>query len=514
METGGNIFSIARRGGNASSSTNCLAEMSFLGQVQRTSQVFNTTEPTWSRSEELYFDVTLPIPKLAAEAVNDSAASEKLSACAAYHYGAAPLPVMSLCLLHTDRTSTSTGKKKKKGAEGSKVSNHLQDPELLGLCSIDFLYVITGQLACFDQWLPLFGGDHVRGEVRVIAEYSPTDPGPRPGDLCRLTGFCRPADVFPVPVDLTFVVDEVKGEFVYLSYSCPEGWICCFGVHQYTIITAERHQAVLELYQEQVLEITSKLKYSPMVSTVAKGYTSIPTEGLLGLGKVAVSEGFGVLSRWMEGGVDIVVEDLVYATNWDGQHTPNVFEQGEGLDAVHDDSDDEPFIAGAKGSKLDIEGPEDFLSKEALPGMPACPITGQPMRDPVVAGDGHTYERSAISRWIENSDISPITRAHLPHKGLAPNYLLISSVSAENGEKEPKDLTYIPKNIEEVTETAPSRNAVEETPKERAVQVADPDVNEDEDGRPPNATSIAGRLEFADFVARKTKVDDDVLSFS
>jgi hypothetical protein len=35
-----------------------------------------------------------------------------------------------------------------------------------------------------------------------------------------------------------------------------------------------------------------------------------------------------------------------------------------------------------------------FSSWPALPSMPSCPVTQEPMRDPVVAADGHTYERS------------------------------------------------------------------------------------------------------------------------
>ena len=31
-----------------------------------------------------------------------------------------------------------------------------------------------------------------------------------------------------------------------------------------------------------------------------------------------------------------------------------------------------------------------------------CPITLGPFRDPVIARDGHVYEREAITRWILN----------------------------------------------------------------------------------------------------------------
>ena len=42
-----------------------------------------------------------------------------------------------------------------------------------------------------------------------------------------------------------------------------------------------------------------------------------------------------------------------------------------------------------------------------------CPITLQIFRDPVIAGDGHAYERAAISRWILEYGTSPLTRASL-----------------------------------------------------------------------------------------------------
>ena len=42
-----------------------------------------------------------------------------------------------------------------------------------------------------------------------------------------------------------------------------------------------------------------------------------------------------------------------------------------------------------------------------------CPITLDVCRDPVLAGDGHIYERSAIVQWIEQQGTSPLTRKPL-----------------------------------------------------------------------------------------------------
>jgi hypothetical protein len=42
-----------------------------------------------------------------------------------------------------------------------------------------------------------------------------------------------------------------------------------------------------------------------------------------------------------------------------------------------------------------------------------CPITLQIFCDPVIAGDGNTYERAAIVRWILEHGTSPLTRQPL-----------------------------------------------------------------------------------------------------
>jgi hypothetical protein len=43
------------------------------------------------------------------------------------------------------------------------------------------------------------------------------------------------------------------------------------------------------------------------------------------------------------------------------------------------------------------------------------------MDDPVVAADGHTYNRTAIERWLKQHDTSPLTNEPLESKALFPN---------------------------------------------------------------------------------------------
>lgn len=70
-----------------------------------------------------------------------------------------------------------------------------------------------------------------------------------------------------------------------------------------------------------------------------------------------------------------------------------------------------------------------------------CPITFEVMRDPVIAVDGHTYERAAIEQWIRQKQESPVTRQPLVSATLIPNitvrhlitqYVNISEASANS----------------------------------------------------------------------------------
>lgn len=62
--------------------------------------------------------------------------------------------------------------------------------------------------------------------------------------------------------------------------------------------------------------------------------------------------------------------------------------------------------------------PDEFL----------CPITLTLMSDPVIGGDGHTYERSAITQWLLTNPHSPLTRQSMTAQSLKPNYALKTAI--------------------------------------------------------------------------------------
>ena len=53
------------------------------------------------------------------------------------------------------------------------------------------------------------------------------------------------------------------------------------------------------------------------------------------------------------------------------------------------------------------------------------------MQDPVIAGDGHTYERCAMEGWLQQHTTSPCTGEELSHLRLVPNVVIRSAIRAQ-----------------------------------------------------------------------------------
>ncbi len=76
----------------------------------------------------------------------------------------------------------------------------------------------------------------------------------------------------------------------------------------------------------------------------------------------------------------------------------------------------------AKVNEIEIQ------DDESVPVKFLCPITGELIRDPVIAIDGHTYEKSALLMWLERNPSSPITRKPMTKDDFRPNYHLLSEI--------------------------------------------------------------------------------------
>jgi len=57
-----------------------------------------------------------------------------------------------------------------------------------------------------------------------------------------------------------------------------------------------------------------------------------------------------------------------------------------------------------------------------------CPISLNLMVTPVVAADGHSYEKTAIESWFQTSSISPMDRSVITNKTLYKNTALMMAI--------------------------------------------------------------------------------------
>lgn len=224
------------------------------------------------------------------------------------------------------------------------------------------------------------------------------------------------------------LVDEVDGDNVVISWTSPEKWVSSYCVHRNTLLCEARHTNAMEICQDEFHSLTNRLGHSPMAHVVQDAVRKVPEQGLVQVGAEAVKGGMDLFGRWLENGIGTVVEDIKFAANLDGRHNPGLDDSldTEPADEQHSDAQEASIQSPLALENLELDSEE--LQLDPIPNMPACPITGIAMSDPVVAADGHTYERKAIARWLQTSDKSPLTGMVLPHKNLVTNYMLMSSL--------------------------------------------------------------------------------------
>jgi hypothetical protein len=81
----------------------------------------------------------------------------------------------------------------------------------------------------------------------------------------------------------------------------------------------------------------------------------------------------------------------------------------------------------------DVRWQESLLlsNPAAVPDEFVCPITMSVMRDPVVAQDGHTYEKSAIVRWLRVAERVTSPKTNLPMGSLLIENKAVKKMIAE-----------------------------------------------------------------------------------
>ena len=92
---------------------------------------------------------------------------------------------------------------------------------------------------------------------------------------------------------------------------------------------------------------------------------------------------------------------------------------------------DETYIPYARNINDETEEKYKEIDKNAnldIPKHYVGPMSMLIMRDPVIASDGNTYERSTIEYWLRTKNTSPLTNAPLRNTILTPNNSLRSEI--------------------------------------------------------------------------------------
>ncbi len=432
-----------RQAARKAGSPNPYASVRFGTTTQRTSEVYNTVDPIWPRGESMYMDVVQPkweqLSGESSDVKSSSSSDDSLGKRSSkIHYGKnsremvqkhreVARPILTVAVFHA-----SEGGKTLKFPDKSQASGD-SDDKFLGMTAIDLTELITGKIRSYDEWLSLNGSKSDRAEIRIYCEYEPSDGRIQAGDMVRFTDYCHPADIYPLLTGKKYKVAEVEGDDVIVSHVTPEGWMTSFCAHRNMLICEERHVDAIDVAHGELASITARLAHSPLMETLSQTVQRLPDEGLVNVGVDAVRGGAHLLTRWLENGFGTALGDIAYATNWDGRFNPDIADTLSTTSLEDDDASSRRQEALPEDRKLPAaEVVLDTPDIEPLPNMPSCPITGEPMREPVVAADGHTYERSAIARWLQASDKSPLTGSVLLHKNLVPNYMLLSSLQEAN----------------------------------------------------------------------------------
>ena len=82
----------------------------------------------------------------------------------------------------------------------------------------------------------------------------------------------------------------------------------------------------------------------------------------------------------------------------------------------------------------------DENSEEEIPDEFKCPISLDLMQDPVLAADGHSYDRVQIESWFRTSHVSPNTRLRLNTLALYPNIELRNRINSWLSERSRPEL--------------------------------------------------------------------------
>lgn len=103
------------------------------------------------------------------------------------------------------------------------------------------------------------------------------------------------------------------------------------------------------------------------------------------------------------------------------------------IEQVAVDCSSEVLVSATQLEQLDEPVLVSKNEASAAPSGFLCPLTMMVMYDPVLDTEGNTYERSAISEWLQRKKNSPVSRQPLSESMLIPNLALRETIHESMG---------------------------------------------------------------------------------
>lgn len=350
------------------------------------------------------------------------------------------------------------------------------EDKLLGSVVVPLLPCLMSSSSSHRAWYALLDDDRREaGRIQLALHFDVGGLTPIKGDHIRLAGFGGMeyySKVVPAGVRLEVV--ETYQDQVLATYKSIEGWALTFEFHRNLVHVVHRpsilreahtqlHGQIIRVRDSRVLKkaknvwlalpetprrqalqtyeftlFSGALLYEVLAKSATEAFEHGMRYGVVAC-RASGSDAFGKVKNefvrvywtnntgvWIPDAVDELLDcgtkrarGKIYTAFTIKDRTalePDTDEAkgefGGGLGGGYDEDDEE-----------DDDDDDEFLD-DVCPDQLICPITGCPMVDPVVAADGHTYEREAIVHWFSTSDISPLTGMHIPTTQVFSNFTL------------------------------------------------------------------------------------------
>ncbi|GMF49981.1 unnamed protein product [Phytophthora fragariaefolia] len=365
----------------------------------------------------------------------------------------------------------------------SNVSALGPEDKLIGAVLVPLLPCLMSSASSTRGWYQLTDEEsQSAGQLQLALDFdvsaASNELEPRKGDIVRLTGFGGLEYYSKIlPPSSRLEVLDIFQDQVFAQTFSQEGWPLTFELHR-NLVHVERRPSLLHDASQQLQNQVSRVRQLRVVTGVQQVWRALPDTPRIQFensaafiaffGTQAYSTMVRSVNELLRSGVYSGVQTFVASSkdaygqvkhefvrvywtaprrvtngNFDGGYDDDLVDCGPRTNRGHivraftavdrlavdyeDHAEEEMMMQWETyedSQDFDPYDDDDAESEPAVPDQLICPITGCPMLDPVVAADGHSYEREAILQWFTASDISPMTGMHMPTKQVFPNFTL------------------------------------------------------------------------------------------